>query len=189
MPLTTLYTSFVTSVILYFWVCICLLFSDCKAPIFSGTEQGFQRPNSTGSVSYVSSCSHSSSSSSSGRGSVSPVGYHTGLCRVVSVSDPGTFSIPGEHDLDQENVKRNQLGNILTKYPLPSIMIFSRIRKHSFICVRILAQWTIIGFHFSVNFILFQQSVQNLWVRVLVASAGLPTVTSQWLEENMRYIP
>ncbi|XP_053492141.1 quattro isoform X4 [Ictalurus furcatus] len=88
---------------------------DCKAPVFSGipdAEQGFpvQRPNSTGSTSYVSSCSHSSSSSSSGRGSVSPVGYHIGLSRrIVSVSDPGRFSSPGEHDLDQENVRQNQL--------------------------------------------------------------------------------
>ncbi|XP_058260067.1 quattro isoform X2 [Hemibagrus wyckioides] len=88
---------------------------DCKAPVFSGmsnTERGFpvQRPNSTGSASYVSSCSHSSSSSSSGRGSVSPVGYHIGRsARVVSVSDPGRFSNPGEHDLDQENVRQNQL--------------------------------------------------------------------------------
>ncbi|KAB5584132.1 hypothetical protein PHYPO_G00103910 [Pangasianodon hypophthalmus] len=88
---------------------------DCKAPVFSGmsdTERGFpvQRPNSTGSASYVSSCSHSSSSSSSGRGSVSPVGYHIGLSRrVVSMSGPGRFSNPEEHDLDQENVRQNQL--------------------------------------------------------------------------------
>lgn len=93
--------------------------SDCKAPVFSGmsdTERGFlvQRPNSTGSASYVSSCSHSSSSSSSGRGSVSPVGYHIGLAsRVVSVSDPGRFSNPGEHDIDQENIRQNQLGKAL----------------------------------------------------------------------------
>ncbi|KAM9483195.1 quattro [Clarias gariepinus] len=78
----------------------------------TGRERGFlaQRPNSTGSASYVSSCSHSSSSSSSGRGSVSPVGYHIAFCRrVVSASDPGGFSNPGEHDLDQENVRQNQL--------------------------------------------------------------------------------
>ncbi|KAF5909337.1 protein-glutamine gamma-glutamyltransferase 2-like, partial [Clarias magur] len=78
----------------------------------TGRERGFlaQRPNSTGSASYVSSCSHSSSSSSSGRGSVSPVGYHIALCRrVVSASDPGGFSNPGDHDLDQENARQNQL--------------------------------------------------------------------------------
>lgn len=105
----------------YFCFWIYLMFSDCKAPVFSGipdTEQGFpvQRPNSTGSTSYVSSCSHSSSSSSSGRGSVSPVGCHIGLSRrIVSVSDPGRFSSPGEHDLDQENVRQNQLGKALIK--------------------------------------------------------------------------
>ncbi|XP_046704891.1 quattro isoform X2 [Silurus meridionalis] len=88
---------------------------DCKAPVFSGLsdiEQGYpaQRPNSTGSASYVSTCSHSSSSSSSGRGSVSPVGYHIDLSRrAVSVSDPGGFSNLGEHDLDQENIRQNQL--------------------------------------------------------------------------------
>ncbi|XP_060775489.1 quattro isoform X3 [Neoarius graeffei] len=90
---------------------------DCKAPVFSGmpdTERRFlvQRPNSTGSASYVSSCSHSSSSSSSGRGSVSPVGNHIGVSRrVISVPDPGRFSNPGEHDLDQETVKQNQLAD------------------------------------------------------------------------------
>ncbi|XP_027002867.2 quattro isoform X1 [Tachysurus fulvidraco] len=83
--------------------------------VFSGlsdTERGFpvQRPNSSGSASCVSSCSHSSSSSSSGRGSVSPVGYHVGLStKIVSVSDHGRFSNPGEHDLNQENVRQNQL--------------------------------------------------------------------------------
>lgn len=97
------------------------MFSDCKTPVFSGmsdTEQGFsvQRPNSTGSVSYVSSCSHSSSSSSSGRGSVSPVGYHIGLsASVVSVSDPGRFSNPEEPGVDQENARQNHLGKALIK--------------------------------------------------------------------------
>lgn len=105
-----------TVAFLYFCFWIYLTFSDCMTPVLSGmskTERGFlaQRPNSTGSASYVSSCSHSSSSSSSGRGSVSPVGYHIAFCRrVVSASDPGGFSNPGEHDLDQENVRQNQLG-------------------------------------------------------------------------------
>lgn len=95
------------------------------------------------------------------------------------MSDPGTFSIPAEHDLDQGNVRQNQLGNLLTKYSLPSVMIYPCIHKYSFICVKILAQWTNVGVHFTDIFILFQRSVQNIWVKVLVASAALPTVTSQ----------
>lgn len=107
------------------------MFSDCKASVFSGmsdTEQGFpaQRPNSTGSASCMSYCSHSSSSSSSGRGSVSPVGYDIGLSRrVASVSDPGRFSNPGEHDLDQENVRQNQLGKPLIKQNMLSCHLLS----------------------------------------------------------------
>lgn len=119
------------------------MFSDCKAPVFSGmpdTERRFlvQRPNSTGSASYVSSCSHSSSSSSSGRGSVSPVGNHIGVSRrVISVPDPGRFSNPGEHDLDQETVKHNQLGKAFIKQNMLSghisIMIYPKIhKKHSY---------------------------------------------------------
>lgn len=95
------------------------MFLDCKEPVYSGmsaAERGFpvQRPNSTGSVSYVSSCGHSSSSSSSGRGSVSPVGYQLGLSTRVA-SDPGTFFNPGEHEHDQENIRQKHLGKALIK--------------------------------------------------------------------------
>ncbi|XP_017553405.1 quattro isoform X1 [Pygocentrus nattereri] len=86
---------------------------DCKAADISGMadSQGRfpgQRPNSTGSVSCT-----SSSSSSSGRGSVSPVGYLIGASRrTVSESDQGRFSSPGvleEYDIEQENSSQSLL--------------------------------------------------------------------------------
>ncbi|XP_062853444.1 quattro [Trichomycterus rosablanca] len=83
---------------------------ECKATTFTGmsdTQGGFSvwRPNSTSSASYVSSCSHSSSSSS-GRGSVSP-----GAMRLETPAvDRGRFSNPGgleEYDLERENGGQN----------------------------------------------------------------------------------